>query len=828
MSFGKWNLFLLVLTLISLGSLDALTLNDEEVQSYINALAAEFDKNPRDSKFTSIITPPVCLTASRKGKFLLPKVFIWSPCEQFADLKIECPAHNGVMLKPWQWAKDVRNKQRGKVPRMVYDLYGNVILIQKIYVCVRGRSCHKLMPTTPDVHHRLPKVITEYFPLVLTERSGYTKSLLDFIEVQLFEGVNFLKISEGIASLNIREFCRRRQIYKLSLEETTSENTSMRAQIDISEFYEMPIFSHPSNDMLMNIFLQNFDKQSHLYEECMNRLTAKVITCDHTFKISRNIGIVRETDNKFVPQYKQVFIALNEQGEVLGWRLTKTTSFSEIEDLLQGIKKRLERNVENLNMICVDDCCHVRNKYNKIFPDTLVKLDLFHACQRVTKTVNKADAIGNSFMHDFSQVFRRDEDQGSTRLQNTPGVKQLEKNLNSFLERWMNVPNGPLGNLQTTREIESLRLHIQKGCLSDIPPGCGTERNEHLHRLLNRSLITGSTRISVQLAIALLTILFYYHSSKSSAVHHVGNSRVAPLVPIAYIDNIGKDVDPFPHCRRSNDLTWAKTEEIRDDPVSEAVLNPEIVMTETITDLCTDYVAGTIINVAFNLQGIINNVGAQSRNRAFNSINLLQLSKLSNLLSFDDTAEIDDPNINTHTEDLKRHLAGFGLEIDGIDEDGDCAFRSIVRQLSKIDLNKYKELQDHLLSLNLFSGFEDGDTFTLRQLFVEELLKGQNEFSVFVSETTRSFTEKANEFKNRGVFDREIGDLTMKVCSNVLKIPVIVITSNRSTPVVPFMPDQPLCQTPIYVAYHYYGAGHYDATNSKRDPGMLFYVGRIR
>ena len=113
-------------------------------------------------------------------------------------------------------------------------------------------------------------------------------------------------------------------------------------------------------------------------------------------------------------------------------------------------------------------------------------------------------------------------------------------------------------------------------------------------------------------------------------------------------------------------------------------------------------------------------------------------------------------------------------------------------------------------------------------MFLEELLKGQNEFSVFVSETTRSFTEKANEFKNRGVVDREIGDLTMKVRSNVLKIPVIVVTSNRSTPVVPFMPDQPLCQTPIYVAYHYYGAGHYDATNSKRDPGMSFYVGRIR
>ena len=119
-----------------------------------------------------------------------------------------------------------------------------------------------------------------------------------------------------------------------------------------------------------------------------------------------------------------------------------------------------------------------------------VKLDLFHAVQRITKTLQKADPLANAFMQEFSQIFRQDDAQGSTRLKNTPDKEQLEKNLNSLIELWVNVPNNPLGHLQTAKEIENLRLRIQKGCLLDLPPGCGTEKNEQLHRLLNCSLIT--------------------------------------------------------------------------------------------------------------------------------------------------------------------------------------------------------------------------------------------------------------------------------------------------------------------------------------------------
>ena len=97
--------------------------------------------------------------------------------------------------------------------------------------------------------------------------------------------------------------------------------------------------------------------------------------------------------------------------------------------------------------------------------------------------------------------------------------EKMEKNLNSFIERWSNVPYSPLTEA-TFIEIENLRKHIQKGCLSEIPPGCGTERNEGLHRLLNRSMISGATTLSVQLATALLTLLLYHHNVKISAEKH--------------------------------------------------------------------------------------------------------------------------------------------------------------------------------------------------------------------------------------------------------------------------------------------------------------------
>ena len=70
---------------------------------------------------------------------------------------------------------------------------------------------------------------------------------------------------------------------------------------------------------------------------------AKVLSCDHTFKTSKHVGVTREDDGKFVCQYQNVFLGLNENGEVLTWRFTKSTASSEIEDLLKELKTRFDR-----------------------------------------------------------------------------------------------------------------------------------------------------------------------------------------------------------------------------------------------------------------------------------------------------------------------------------------------------------------------------------------------------------------------------------------------------------------------------------------------------
>ena len=101
-----------------------------------------------------------------------------------------------------------------------------------------------------------------------------------------------------------------------------------------SEFHSNVLYSFPSNDQIMKILLYNFEQNRPIYVKEVNRLSVSSLSCDHTFKISHNVGLVRETDNTFVTQFHQLFISLNELGQVVAWRLMKCTTFTEIEDLL--------------------------------------------------------------------------------------------------------------------------------------------------------------------------------------------------------------------------------------------------------------------------------------------------------------------------------------------------------------------------------------------------------------------------------------------------------------------------------------------------------------
>ena len=65
--------------------------------------------------------------------------------------------------------------------------------------------------------------------------------MIRFIDTEIVKGVNFLKVSEGLASLNYREYLQRRRIYS-----STCENAVVNVS-DSLEFNNNTIYSFPSN-----------------------------------------------------------------------------------------------------------------------------------------------------------------------------------------------------------------------------------------------------------------------------------------------------------------------------------------------------------------------------------------------------------------------------------------------------------------------------------------------------------------------------------------------------------------------------------------------------
>ena len=373
---------------------------------------------------------------------------------------------------------------------------------------------------------QIPKVYRMCcFPIVMLRRSACTNDLVDFIETEILQGISFLKICEGIAALNFKEFKERSRCLSLSQAAPLPDS-----QCQWDSFYEDQIYSFPGNNKITEIFLADFLRKECYYEEEMKNIArySTSLSCDHTFKISKYICASRGVDGEYVRQFENLFIMLNEEHQVVGWKLTKSTAFSEITTLLQNIKETEEGDLQS---VIVDDCCKVRAQYQSIFAGVMVKLDLFHATQRIIKTLPKGTESSRQMSKEVGLIFRDSGDCGETRTLPTPDPQVMERNLDNFLKRWAGTLKKE-NQINTFKEFENLRVHIKKGCLSGIYPGQGTECNERLHQTLNKSLLCGATTIGPEIAIAILSLIFYAVNCKKQGRRHVSNAKVVPFVPL--------------------------------------------------------------------------------------------------------------------------------------------------------------------------------------------------------------------------------------------------------------------------------------------------------
>jgi hypothetical protein len=176
--------------------------------------------------------------------------------------------------------------------------------------------------------------------------------------------------------------------------------------------------------------------------------------------------------------------------------------------------------------IYIDNCCSWRRKLQEVFGHELeVKLDIFHAIKRVGEKISKKHRLRKLFMADWKLVFRDPSDRGESRKVVTPSPVVLEGNLDNFNHEWKKAEYNkqPILNDSVLKEMENIRVHMRKGCLSGIRPGCGTNRNEELHRNLNS--VMSASRYGVELAYGLFTTFFFKHNEKKASKwdHRVAN-----------------------------------------------------------------------------------------------------------------------------------------------------------------------------------------------------------------------------------------------------------------------------------------------------------------
>lgn len=151
---------------------------------------------------------------------------------------------------------------------------------------------------------------------------------------------------------------------------------------------------------------------------------------------------------------------------------------------MRNLKRRLDNKGISTTSIYIDNCCQWRNSLQDVFGvDVCVKLDLFHAVQRVISKIPKRGAKGSvitglrrPLKEDLKLVFRDPSDLGTVRKKSTPSKQTLMANLEHFLTKWDSVESDgeTILTQAAKREIENLKKHINNGCLSNIPVSCGS------------------------------------------------------------------------------------------------------------------------------------------------------------------------------------------------------------------------------------------------------------------------------------------------------------------------------------------------------------------
>ena len=218
--------------------------------------------------------------SSNPEDYVVHDVILWDPLSVSSNLTLCCPnclESSGMnqSLRATRW-KDGRTKC--DEPRRLYGLTNNVLLVSRVYVCDRR---HQIIAHDPSVLSQVKGMLP--IPFLLFHKAGVTRELHSFIISHANAGLTISEIQTLWLQTMYDACASRRETY------ISACNKNPNICLPFPEFDQR--FKQPGEKIIASCIARNYFEKEHLYTKRMCQMTArKWLSCDHTFKVSANIG----------------------------------------------------------------------------------------------------------------------------------------------------------------------------------------------------------------------------------------------------------------------------------------------------------------------------------------------------------------------------------------------------------------------------------------------------------------------------------------------------------------------------------------------------------
>lgn len=716
------------------------------------------------------------------GELILPFVMVWDPYVSGllqTNRCIECGSD--ITRRAWRLGQSAALQ-----PRLIHSIDTMIVLIASEYIC-SNRHIH----LTTDAR-LLGLISSNCIPFVLLHRTGFMKSFMNQVIGLVNEGLCIQAIERFISNQ------RRSTEANLSLQVSRVSGISVSESVACRQLHLIS-HPHPSNDIISKCYLSEYLIHQGQYNMVMSKITAlDMISFDHTFKVAANIGYLR-SDAKWITQYNSVFIVMNQDGLVMGWQFTKTTSLDEVKPLLENIRSRIS--TTNVTIL-VDNCCTIRRKLKESFgQEIFVKLDVFHAVQRITKNIPKRHPMYRMCIDDLQLIFRQPCDLGHIRNKATADSVQILENINRFVMKWKccAINGWNIMNEKVLKEIDSVKVHVSEGCLSNIKVGAGTNRNERLHRNLKPHF--SRSRLGLPMALALMTVLLFQYNC--NLIEKATGVVQKPICMEPEIDSTSAVYQFGITNKEAKQSIWGSQNmsSYSNHDLSNSIhrLTQTVELSEMVSQLITLHEIMNILEKALHLSS----VAAHLKSSSVLKYQFLPfMSSVTNLF-FGCLAT------DTSTRRLDSLIISWNLQKHPVDKDGNCCFVSVAMGLINVTnkvANPLPSVVNHEFNLNSVEILSE----QLRLAAVNEWKSNPDYYANFIT-SDLDINQEAEKFKANGFFASDLGDSVLNALANVLSIQMIVFTAQESYPVIHVTPRQIKCNYPIYLAFTNAGCGHYDA-----------------